>query len=194
MENKNIVWSGWHQKPATQIVITKHNRLAYVYFLFYASRNCFPSQLKKARVVPLPNSTDKANRINYRPVSLLSVLLNLLEKHKHIHLNDYMAKRQLLYPFLSGFRRKYSRNTVLAHLTYSWLTAMNRSEVSGMVFLDFKKAFDLVDHNVLLKRLTIYLKNPCSLPPVKPYLHNRTQCVLFHGSYSSEDSVKYGVP
>ena len=71
---------------------------------------------------------------------------------------------------------------------------MNKSEVSGVVFLDLKKAFSLVDHDILLKKLSIYLKNSSSLPFCKLYLHNRTQYVLLHGSYSSKESVKYGVP
>ena len=71
---------------------------------------------------------------------------------------------------------------------------MNKSEVSGVVFLDLKKGFDLVDHNILLKKLAIYLKNSSSLPFFKSYLHNRTQCMLLHGSYSSKESTKYGVP
>ena len=145
-------------------------------------------------MVPLPKSTDKTNSTNYRPISLLSVLSKLLEKHVHIYLNDYLEKRQLLHPFQSKFRRKYCCNTALERLTNSWLTAMNKSEVSGIVFLDLKKAFDQVDHDILLKRFAIYLKNSSSLPFSKSYLHNRTQCVLLHGSYSSKESVKYGVP
>ena len=57
--------------------------------------NAFPSELKKAKVVPLPKSTDKTNLTNYRPISLLSVLSKRLEKHVHIYLNDYLEKRQL---------------------------------------------------------------------------------------------------
>ena len=70
---------------------------------------------------------------------------------------------------------------------------MNKSEVPGVVFLDIKKIFDLVDHDILLKKLAIYLKNSSSLPFLKSYFHNRTQCQR-HGSYSSKESVKYGVP
>ena len=70
----------------------------------------------------------------------------------HIYLNDYLEKRQLLHPFQSGFRRNYSCNTSLAGLTNSWLTAMNKSGVSGVVFLDLKKVFDLVDHDNSLKK------------------------------------------
>ena len=149
-------------------------------------KNVFPSELEKAKMVPLPKYTDKTNPTNYRPISLLSVLSNLLEKHGHIYLNDYLEKRQLLHPFQSGFRRKYSCNTALVRLTNSWIKAVNKSEVSGVVFLDLKKAFDLVDHDVLLKKLAIYLKNSSSLLFFKSYLHNRTQCLLLHGSYSSK--------
>ena len=165
-------------------------------FLTYALRKTFfrLNFFFKAKVVPLPKSTDKTNPTNYRPISLLSVLSKLLEKHVHIYLNDYLEKRQLFHPFQSGFRRKYSCNTALARLTNSWLTAMNKSEVSGVVFLDLKKSFDLVDHDILLKKLAIYLKNSSSVPFFKSYLHNRTQCVLLHGCYSSKESVKYGVP
>ena len=157
-------------------------------------RYLFFSILKNAKVVPLPKSTNKTNPTDYRQISLLSVLSKLLEKHVYIYLNDYLEKRQLLHPFQSGFRRKYSCNTVLARLTNSWLTARNKSEVSGVVFLDLKKAFDLVDHDILLKKLAIYLKNSSSLPFLKSHLHNRTQCVLLHGTCSSKESVKYGVP
>ena len=157
-------------------------------------KNVFPTELQKVKVVPLPKSTDKTNPTNYRPISLLSVLSKLLEKHVHIYLNDYLEKRQLLHPFQSGFRRKYSCNIALARLTNSWLTAMNKSEVSGVVFLDLKKAFDLVDHDILLKKLAICLKSQVLYHFFKSYLHNRTQCVLLHGSYSSKESVKYGVP
>ena len=122
------------------------------------------SELKKAKVVPLPKSTDKTNPTNYRPISLLPVLSKLLENHMHIYLNDFLEKRQLIHPFQSGFRRKYSCNTALARLTNSWLTAMKKSEVSGVVFLDQKKAFDLVDQDILLKKLAIYLKHSSSLP------------------------------
>ena len=79
----------------------------------------------------------------------------------------------------------------MAHLTNSWLTTMNKYEVSGVVFLDLRKASHVVDNDIPLKKLTIYLK---TLPFFKPSLHNITQCVILHGSYSSKESVKCGVP
>ena len=114
-------------------------------FLTYALRITF-FRLSKPKWFRFQNLRKKTNPTNYRPISLLSVLSKLLEKRVHIYLNDYLEKRQLLHPFQSGFRRKYSCNTALARLTNSWLTAINKSEVCGVVFLDLKKAFDLVDH------------------------------------------------
>ena len=79
-----------------------------MFFTYALRKNVFPSDLKKAKEVPLPKSTDKTNPASYRPISLLSVLSKLLEKHVHIYLNDNLEKRKLLHPFRSGFRRKYS--------------------------------------------------------------------------------------
>ena len=63
-----------------------------------------------------------------------------------------------------------------------------------MIFLDLKKAFDLVAHNIMMYKLGCYLQNSSSLPFLKSYLEGRTQRVFLHGSYSSEGSVKFGVP
>ena len=95
------------------------------------------------------------------------MLPKLVDMHVYIRLNDCIEKPQLLRSFQSGFRRKYSCNIAVAHLRNSWLTAMNKSEVSGVVFLDLKKAFCLVDHGSLWNKLTIYLKNSISVPFLK---------------------------
>ena len=71
---------------------------------------------------------------------------------------------------------------------------MNRSEVSGVIFLDLKKAFDIVDHNIIMYKLGCYLQNLSSLPFFESYLEGRTQRVFLRGSYSFEGSVKFGVP
>ena len=70
---------------------------------------------------------------------------------------------------------------------------MNISEVSGVILLDLKKAYDLVDHNIVMYKLGCYLQNSSSLPFFKSYLEGRMQHVFLHGSYSSEGSVKFGV-
>ena len=155
-------------------------------------QNVFPSGFQKAKVIPLAKTRDHKNLNDYRPISLLSVLSKLLERHKH--LVTYLDTRDLFHPLQSGFHRKPSCNTALARLTDSWLSAINRSDLSGDVFLDLKKAFDLVDHRILLSKPSVYLNSSNSLPFFCSYLKNRVKCVFIRGSYSSEGTVKYGVP
>ena len=126
-------------------------------------RKYFPSELKKGKVVRLPKSTDKTNPTNYRRISLLFVLAKLLKTYVQIHLSDYLEKRQHLLPFQCEFRRKYSCNTALARLTNCWLSALNKGEVSGAAFLDLKKAFVLVDHDVLLRVLIVCIEKSSAL-------------------------------
>ena len=81
-------------------------------------QNVFPSEFQKAKVIPLPKSRDHKNLNDYRPISLLSVLSKLLERHVHKHLVTYLETRDLSHPLQSGFRRKHScGNTALARLT-----------------------------------------------------------------------------
>ena len=85
------------------------------------------------------------------------------------------------------------RSTIVAYckFTNSWLIAMNKSDVSGVWSSIPRPKESFFDHDILLKKLAIYLKNSSSVPFLKPYLHIRTQCVLVHGSYSSKESVKF---
>ena len=107
------------------------------------------------------------------------LLTKSLEKHVHLYLNDYLEKQQLLHPFQSGFRRKYSCNTVLARLTNSWLTARNKSEVSGVVFLDLNKL------STWLIKIFYWRSSPCILKTqVLYHFLNRIFIIECNASYS----------
>ena len=110
-----------------------------LYFQFVHRAECFPSEFQKAKVIPLAKTRDHKNLNDYRPISLLSVLCKLLKRHVHQHLVTYLETRDLLHPLQSGFLRKHSCSTTLARLTYSWLSAIKRSDLSGDVFLDLQK-------------------------------------------------------
>ena len=170
-------------------------------FSLCIEQNVFPSEFQKAKVFHLAKTRDHKNLNDYRPISLLSVLSKLLERYVHKHLVTYLETRDLFHPLQSGFRRKHSCNTALARLTDSWLSAINRSVLSGGVFLDLKKAFDRVDQRIFPSKLSVCLNISNSVPFFLSffflffaYLKNRLQRVFIRGSYSSEGTVKYGVP
>ena len=158
------------------------------------SEGTFPQEWKKAKVIPLPKIKTPTQLDNYRPISILSVLSKPLEKHVHKHLMTYLDKHSLLYPLQSGFRPNFSCHTALTHLIDNWLSAINTSEVVGSVFLDFKKAFDMVHHDKLLDKLSLYLRNNTSLKFFQSFLHDRQQRVQLGGTVSTYGTLKSGVP
>ena len=195
--------------------------LTYIYNLCI-QHNTFPDRLKHAKVVPIPKAKDNSNVNNYRPISLVSILGKPLERHIHKHLTSYVENHQLLHSLQSGFRKNHSCHTAIARLTDTWLNAINNSELSGAVFLDLQKAFDLVDHEILLSKLRLYLGHTGTFPPsnclpgasgakagrslnpitaqsnasslFESYLSDRKQYVLVNGASSSSGIVRRGVP
>ena len=167
--------------------------LTYIYNISIEG-NVFPTALKEAKVIPLPKSKDFSQISNFRPISLLSVLSKPLEKHVHKHLLEYLERRKLIHSLQSGFRQKHSCHTAVTRLVDTWLSAINDNHLTGAVFLDFKKAFDLVDHNILMTKLKAYLVNHKAVSFFRSYFSERKQKVLLNGSYSSKGHVKCGVP
>ena len=100
----------------------------------------------------------------------------------------------LLYKLQSGFRPRHSCSTALTHLWDSWLQEINKKKVVGTVFLDFRKAFDLVNHEILLKKLSLYIPKSPALDLFSSYLANRSQFVFVNGKSSRRQMVATGVP
>ena len=91
-----------------------------------------------------------------RKYSVLPLLSKIFEIHVQQALHSYMRNNILLYTLLPGFRRSYSTETALIRLTDKLLSDMDKDQVSGLVFVDYKKAFDLIDHDILLSKLEAY--------------------------------------
>lgn len=167
--------------------------LVYIYNLCI-EKNVFPSALKEAKVVPVPKSKQLNDINNYRPISLLPVLSKPLEKHIHKHLHDFLETNKLFHTQQSGFRPKHSCQTALTRIVDNWLLSINKNMMSGALFLDLKKAFDLVDHNILLEKLKCYHVSENVVSILRSYLQNRKQKVYVNGNFSSQGNIKYGVP
>ena len=131
---------------------------------------------------------------NYRPIFVLPILSKLLEKHVHDSLIEYLNSFGLLYSTQSGFRANHSYETALVGMIDNWLTAINNNSMVGVVMIDFRKAFDLVDHNILLKELKHYKISENTLNWFLSYLINRKQSVFVNDTVSEAETILNGVP
>ena len=158
------------------------------------SKNYFPDEFKYAKIIPLHKKGDVSDINNYRPISLLPVISKVLEHHIHIHLTTFIEKYQLLNENQSGFRKHHSCETTLCKITDSWLQAINNRLAVGVIFIDLTKAFDLINHDVLIHKLKIYGFDDSCMQLFKSYLSNRTQSVYSRGVRSSKTCICRGVP
>ena len=112
-----------------------------------------PDSLKSAHVIPLFKKNYKTEVGNYRPVSILNVISKILERVVYDQLHDYLTSKDLLFKYQLGFRRKFSIETSLIHLTDFIRFHMDKGNFVGMILLDPQKAFDTVNHSILLTKL-----------------------------------------
>ena len=114
-----------------------------------------PSLFKKARVVPLFKKGDRNKEGNYRPVSILPVISKILERIVFNQLHGYLNKNNLIFEFQSGFRPCFSTDTALSFLSDKIRFNMDNGLYTGIVLIDLQKAFDRVDHKILLSKLSL---------------------------------------
>ncbi len=117
------------------------------------STGVFPASWKEAKVNPLHKSGDMDNTNNYRPISILPVLSKILERAIHKHVYSFLSDQGLLSDHQSGFRPGHSTETALVDMVDEWLTSINKGEMTGVAFIDLRKAFDTVSHDILLKKI-----------------------------------------
>lgn len=156
--------------------------------------NTFPSSWKLAKVVPVHKRLSKDDPNNYRPISILPILSKLLERHVSDYLLEFLTVHDLIATKQSGFRPKHSCETALHIMLDELLCHIQNNEIVGLLFVDFCKAFDLVDHQLLLEKLKIYNFHKDSLAWFTSYLSDRKQCVKISNCISGEKPIKCGVP
>ena len=154
----------------------------------------FPDSLKLAKIAPIFKKEDPHLTDNYRPISLLPVISKIFEKVVFKQVYDYFNDNNLLYKNQYGFRKKHS--TELAGLEFhdKLVTELDKSKLPIAIFLDLSKAFDTIDHDILLHKLRYYGISGTSLEWFKSYLSNRRQFVQFKNSTSSQSMLTTGVP
>ena len=168
----------------------------YLTFLFNLSIGNlqYPGDWKKALVIPIPKQGDLRKVTNYRPISLLPLPGKILEKLVHAQLTNYLEGNELIEQKQFGFRKERSTMHAVSCLANHVNISMNKSAVTVAIFIDFKKAFDCVQHEILLRKLSTLNLNGDSLQWVKDYLRNRSQTTLANGVKSESLQIKQGVP
>ena len=153
----------------------------------------FPNKLKVAKVIPIHKKDSKIECSNYRPISLLSNIDKILEKLMHNRLMKSLTEQKILYLKHCGFRKNSSTAHVLINFTDSIKNAFDKNKFVCSVF-NLKKAFDTVDHKILLKKLWYYGVRGIANDWFKFYLTNRMQYVSIDGISSHLLKVDFGVP
>ena len=154
----------------------------------------FSDSWKFSKLIPLYKKGDKLERKNYRPVSILSPISKVLEKIIYEQIYSYFTRNALFHPNLHGYRSNRSTQTALLQMYDRWVRASHEGKLSGVVLLDLSAAFDLVDPELLLKKLKIYGFDDYILQWLESYLSQRYQAVWIDNSLSSFLHCPVGVP
>ena len=153
-----------------------------------------PDCWKVAKITPLQRAGNKKDVSNLRPVSLLPLPSKLIEKIVHNRIYTYWNNNKLLEERQGGFRPNHSTVSTTAYFINDLYKAMNGKQASIAVFIDAMKAFDTVNHEILLKKLKEIGIIGKHFEWIKNYLTNRKQCTVANNTVSQQQLITCGVP
>ena len=152
----------------------------------------FDIGLKYADLTPVHKAEEATNKKNYRNISLLPAVSKIFEKLLHTQIASYME--EFLSPYLCGYRKGYSAQYALLAMLEKWRISLDNGGYGGGVLMDLSKAFDTLDHGLLIAKLFAYGFNKNALSLIKSYLTDRWQRVKINTSYSSWFALLVGMP
>ena len=156
----------------------------------------FPTIYKQSKIIPLLKKPkdDPLNPKFYRPVSLLPIMSKILERAVFIQIDSYISENDLLHPCHHGGRAWHSTTTALIELYDQWLEAVDNDNIAGCMMLDLSAAYDLANHDLILRKLELYGFESSSIKWMKSYLDGRSQRVYIDGELSDTLESDVGVP
>ena len=157
------------------------------------SSGIFPDMMKLAKVIPLYKKNSLEVPSNYRQISLLSVFSKIMEKLMHKRLYSFLEKYDILHSLQFGFRTKHSTLHALISLTESVKQTIDEGMLGCGVFIDLQKAFDTVNHSILLQKLQHYGVRSTALNWFSCYVTDRKQYVSVNGRTSDHLKITCGV-
>jgi len=157
------------------------------------STGVFPERLKFTEVKPLFKKGDPTDCLNYRPISLLTSFSKVIEKIIYKRSYCYLIDNNILVKEQMGFREKLSMDTATYAFLNTVLSSLDSKNYVGL-FCDLKKAFDCVNHHILLAKMKFYGTSGIAHNLIRSYLANRYQRTRINKSSSTWEHVNHGVP
>ena len=152
----------------------------------------FEQKLKYADITPVLKKEATTDKKNYRPISLLPATAKIFEKLMQKQIGEYMNK--YLSSFLCVYRKGYNAQHALLSLLEKWRISLDNKGYSGAILMDLSKAFDTLNHDLLIAMLNSYGKDKDALKLIRSYLTNRWQRTKINKSFSSWVELIIGVP
>ena len=152
----------------------------------------FPDKLKLADITPVFKKEDTTQAKNYRPVSVLPTVSKIFERLMHNKMTTYIDKH--LSTYLCGYRKGYNAQYALISLLEKWKKSLDQKNYAGAILMDLSKAFDTINHELLLAKLHAYGFDKTALAIIKSYLTNRWQHTKINTAFSSWTELLNGVP
>ena len=180
-----------------KIIKTVINNIALPLCHIYNSslnNGVFPKNLKLAKIIPVYKKGEKCKLSNYRPISVLSSFSKILEKIVYVRLLHYLENSHILDDSQYGFRSGRSTCDAILRLTDYILKEFDRKYFTVAIFLDLKKAFETVNHTILLQKLAMIGVSDSVLSWFQSYLTERKQCVKYKDCYSDYKVLSCSVP
>ena len=155
----------------------------------------FPDSLKLAKVTPLFKNGNAEDINNYRPISVLPCFSKILERIMYNRLYKYLTKEKILYSKQFGFQKGHSTDHAILKLTDQIYESFENNQYTLGVFIDLSKAFDTVDHSILIQKLELHGIKGLNLAWFKNYLTNRKQCIkIDENTETDKERIQCGVP
>ena len=154
----------------------------------------FPSNLKLAKILPLIKKPNNFNIDNFRPISLLPSISKIIEKCVFLQIYEYFERHELLYASQYGYRKNHSTETACLELVDKLFQQLDEGKSPFCVFIDLSKAFDTINHEILLAKLRYYGLDNDAVNWFQSYLTGRKQYVEIEGHKSSIKDISTGVP
>ena len=176
-----------HAKTVISPLITKIINISF-------ETKTFPDILKSAIIKPIHKKEDKNDISNYRPISILPVISKIFERATLNQLLTFFENHCLLSALQHAYRKNHGTVTCLFELLNEIYELIDKKFKAALVSLDLSKAFDTINHDLLLTKLKSFNLGSNSIDFLQSYLTNRTQISKFSKYISTEEKVKSGVP